>query len=228
MFTPVVSRFGNATTAALGEPLAYPVGSADWYDIYTSVAAAGGFLPPFFTLTGAWRWRTAPEWGVAPPDHTFSTDLSAPLIQQRAVQSSLVRSITLLASPNTWYAINTASRTARIVGSYQLPASAPNSVEQTGEVVAEFVEVAGLASRAAADAAARAAAAQSLDDIGSGSMLTPLDATIELYDTISADGFLYRSVGTSATLAPGEPQSLNLRRVYLATDEDGPFLSGLL
>jgi hypothetical protein len=134
----------------------------------------------------------------------------------------------MLSSPNTWYAVNTASKAARIVGSYRLPASAPNSVERTGEIVAEFVEVAGFKSTAAANAAARAAAAGALDDIGTGSMLTPLDATIELYDSVQADGYLYRTVGTSVTLAPGEPQSIELRRVYLSTDGQGSYLGGIL
>jgi hypothetical protein len=55
-----------------------------------------------------------------------------------------------------------------------------------------------------------------------------LDATIELYDSIQADGYLYRSVGSSVTLAPGEPQSIDLRRVYLSTDLEGPYLGGVL
>jgi hypothetical protein len=218
----------DSNTADLGEPLAFPVGAADWYEIYSQVAAAAGMLPPFFTLSGSWRWRIVPEWGVALPDHVYATDPSAPLVQQRIVESSLVRSVTMLSSPNTWYAVNTAAGKARIVGTYQLPASAPNSVERTGEVVAEFVEAAGLNSTAAALAAARAAAANALDDIGSGSMLTPLDATIELYDTVQADSYLYRTVGSSATLMPGEPQSVELRRVYLATDAEGEFFSGLI
>jgi hypothetical protein len=224
----ITSVDADPTTADIGEPLAYPVGTADWYDIYTAVASAAGMLPPFFALDGSWRWRTAPDWDTALPDHVFSTDLTAPIVEQRIVESSLVRSVTMLASPNTWYAVNTAAGAARIVGSYQLPASAPNSVERTGEVVAEFVEVAGLSNPAAATAAARAAAAGAMDDIGSGSMLTPLDATIELYDSIQADGYLYRSVGSSVTLAPGEPQSIDLRRVYLSTDLEGPYLGGVL
>jgi hypothetical protein len=218
----------DSTTADLGEPLAFPVGAADWYEIYSQVAAAAGMLPPFFALDGSWRWRIVPEWGVALPDHILSTAPDAPQVQQRIVQSSLVRSVTMLSSPNTWYAVNTAAGKSRIVGTYQLPASAPNSYERTGEVVAEFVEAAGLNSTAAALAAARAAAATALDDIGSGSILTPLDATIELYDTIQADGFLYRTVGSSVTLAPGEPQSVELRRVYLESDADGEFFSGLI
>ncbi len=218
----------DPTTAVLGEPLGYPQGSTDWFDVYTAVAAAAGMLPPYYTLEGVWRWRTAPDWASAPPDHTFSTDLTAPQSQQRVVESSLVRSVTLFDSPNEFRAYNPAARGAPIVGVYRLPASAPNSVERTGVVVAAYTEVAGLATQAAADAAARASAAAAMDDVGSAQMSTPLDARIDLFSTFSADGLLYRTVGYSARLMPGEQQQHDLRRIYAEGDEEGPFFGGLI
>lgn len=217
----------DETTGFIGEPLAFPVGSTDWYDIYANVAAAAGMLTPFFTLAGVWRWRIVPEWETAAPDHIYSTDPDAPQAEQKIVQQSLVRSVTLLDSPNVFYAINTAARGARIVGSYRLPATAPNSVERVGEEIAAFVEVASLASTAAANNAARALAAQTLSDIGTGSMNTPLDARHELYDTVEADGLLYQENGTGVRLAPGEEMGHDLTRIYRASDPE-PSVAGVL
>ena len=217
----------DETTDVIGEPLAFPVGSADWYDVYANVAFAAGMLTPFFTLAGTWRWRIVPEWETAAADHIYSTDLTAPLAQQKIVQQSLVRSVTLLDSPNVFYAINSAARGARIVGSYRLPASAPNSAERIGEDVAAFVEVASMATTAAANNAARAFAARTLTDIGSASMNTPLDARHELYDTVEVNGLIYQENGTGVRLSPGGEMGHDLTRVYRAGDPE-PDLAGVL
>lgn len=219
----------DPTTAALGEPLAFPVGSVDWPDVYAKVAEALGMLAPHFTNEGAWRWRHAPDWEQAQPDHRYSTSPDAPSRQRRIVNRSLTRSVTLLDSPNTWVATNTGAGPAAIVGRYTLPASAPNSFEQLGVVLlADPVENVGFASAAAADAAARAAAARSMDDIGSASLDTPLDARHDLYDLIEGDGLRYREVGYSGRLSVGAAIGHSLRRVYLASDPPGPYVGGVL
>lgn len=222
---PVVDA--DPTTAELGEPLSYPAGSTDWFDVYTAVAQAAGMLTPFFTLAGAWRWKTAPDWETVQPDHIFSTSVDAPQDQQRIVQQSLVNSVTLFSAPNYFVATNNASKGSRIVGTYLLPASAPNSYERTGVLVAQYVDAAGLATQAAADSAARAASAQALDDVGTAEMDTPLDARIELYDAIEADSYLYRACGWSVQLMPGREQNHDLRRAYRSADQDGRYFNGL-
>lgn len=218
----------DPTTAELGEPLSYPAGSTDWFDVYATVAQTAGMLTPFFTLGGIWRWKTAPDWETVQPDHVFSTDPTAPQDQRRVVQQSLVTNVSLFDAPNYWTAVNNASKGARIVGTYKLPASAPNSYERLGVVLsAAPVELAGLATQEAADRAAQAAAAGALDDVGTAEMASPLDARIELYDAIEVDSFLYRACGWSAQLMPGREQSHDLRRVYRSFDDDGPYFGGI-
>jgi hypothetical protein len=218
----------DPTTAELGEPLSYPAGSADWWEVYATVATAAGMVTPYFTLAGIWRWRTAPDWDTVQPDHVFSTSLTAPTTEQRIVESTLVQAVTLFDSPNTFVATNNASKGTQIVGIYRLPASAPNSYERTGVIVAEYVNNAGLASQSAADSAARAAAAEAMDDVGSAQMDTPLDARIDFGDAVSADDFLYRIVGWSCQLMPGREQSHDLRRIYRAADADGQYFNGTI
>lgn len=219
----------DVTLAALGEPLAFPIGSADWGDVYAKVAEALGLLPPHFTNAGAWRWRHVPDWEAAEPDHVYSTDPSAPSSQRRVIQHTLTRSVSLFDAPNTWIATNTGATAAAIVGRYTLPDSAPNSVARIGvEVLADPIDNVGFAGPDAATAAARAAAATALDDIGSASFSAPLDARHDLYDLIEADRYRYREVGVQGRLAPGERFGHSLRRVYLTTDDDGAYLSGAL
>lgn len=218
----------DPTTAVLGEAISFPAGSADWFDVYCKVAQAGGFLPPYFDLSGAWRWRTAPEWESALPDHIWSTHADSPLAQRKIVQQTLARSVTLLDSFNIFYAVNTAAKGAPIRGVYQLPASAPNSIERTGVKVADWQSNSGLGSQAAADAAARAMAAGAMDDIGQAQAQTYLDPRISIFDSVLADDLLYRVVGYSVRLSPGETMSHDLRRVFRAGDPEGQWFAGSL
>lgn len=218
----------DPTTATLGEAMVFPAGSQDWFDVYAKVSSAAGFLTPYFDLSGAWRWRTAPDWESVQPDHIWTTSFDAPLTQRRIVQQTFARSVTLLDAHNVFYAVNTASKGAPIRGSYQLPASAPNSVERTGVAVAAYEENAGLGSQQAADAAARALAVGAMDDVGSAQVKTALDPRADLYDAVQADDLLYRLVGWSCRLMPGEPQSHDLRRAYRASDPDGDYFGGVV
>ncbi len=218
----------DPTTETLGEPLAFPPGSTDWFDVYEKVAAAAGFLTPYFDLAGVWRWRSAPDWEAADPDHVWTTSPDAPLEQRRVVQQSTTRSVTLFDTPNVFYVVNTAAKGAPIRGEYRLPASAPNSIERTGAAVAEWEENAAVGSQQAADAAARALSLGSLDDVGQATVKTPLDPRVDVYDTVELDGLLYRVAGWSAKLSAGEPMSHDLRRVYRNSDPEGQYFGGVL
>jgi hypothetical protein len=216
----------DPTTALLGEALAFPAGSIDWFGVYEKVAAAAGMLTPYFDLSGAWRWRTAPDWVSVIPDHVWSTSSDAPLAQRRIVQQTLARSVTLLDAPNVFYAVNTAAKGAPIRGRYALPASAPNSIERTGVEVAEWEENAGLGSQHAADAAARAMSAQAMDDVGSAQVSVAFDPRLDVYDAVEADGLMYRCVGWNARLTAGAVTDADLKRAYRATDPDGDYFAG--
>lgn len=218
----------DPTTEVLGQNLVFPAGSTDWYDVYSKVAGAAGFLVPYFDLSGVWRWRTAPDWETVEPDHVWSTDPTAPLDQQRVVQQSSTRSVTLFDSPNVFYVVNTAAKGAPIRGRYQLPASAPNSVERTGAVVAQWEENAAVNSQQAADAAARALSIGSLDDVGEGSVKIPLDPRVDVYDSVLLDGLLYRVVGWNCRLAPGDPMTHDLRRVFRTSDPEAAYFGGTI
>lgn len=197
----------DPTTEALGDPVSFPRGEATWQEVGDALCSAGGMLPPHFDNTGQLRCRVCPAWESAIPDQNYST------LDGRVVFAGFQTTDTFLESPNVWYAINDKPGPQRIVGRWPLPASAPNSVEQVGAEIPEYVN-GTYRSQAAANEAARIAGSAAFADIGEASLATPLDPRHDLYALVTVDGDRYREVQWSATLAPGADQTHDLRRVY--------------
>ena len=211
----------DSTTEELGEPMSWALGETTWQEVCDKVAAACGTLPPWFDRDGTWRWTVAPVVETQPPDWRYSMSNGGVIL------GGLERSVTLLDEPNVWYAINPQAKGAPIVGRHALGEHWPNSVGNIGYEQPERVEAAGLRSQAAANNAARAAAVQHVSDVGSASLTVPFDPAHDLYETCEVDGYLYQITGWSHDVE-ATTMTLDLNRIYRASDATGAYLSGAL
>lgn len=211
----------DPNSARLAEPQSWALGEVSWADAAAKLAAAGGYLPPWFDNAGVWRWRSAPVFASAEPDAVYQSGGGV-------LFDGVTRTVTLLDEPNVWIAVNTTADQAPIVGRYYLPSSAPNSAARVGYEIPERVEVAGLATTAAADAAAAAAAAAAVSDVGKASLEVPFEPSTDLYWVVSVDGMKYRSVGYEFGAAAGSTTGHDLSRLWVADDRAGTTLAGAL
>lgn len=120
-----------------------------------AAAAALGCYPPFFDNHGTYRLKPGPPLG-APADHVYeSASNGSP---GRIIEGSVNTANSTYKAYNTWVATNGSSAGA-LIGTYRLPATAPNSVENTGfAVVSPPITVQGAASVATLEQTARLAA----------------------------------------------------------------------
>lgn len=207
----------------LGEPMTWTRGSATWWDVLKKLAEAGGYFPPYFDRSGAMHVKLVPEYEGARPQRTFSSNTSD------NARLSLTRSIMFMDAPNVWYAVNNASVHTPIKGRYALANSAPNSINRVGyEIPADLITNPGLKSVAAANRAARAKAHSAPYDIGTATLKTLFDPTLDVYDLYVIDGLRYRSVGLTVPLDGESQMTHELRRVYTDQDEDGSLFAGVL
>ena len=145
-------RVEGASGGAAGAPMVW--GPNDpLTDIINDHLAPIGFLPVFFDHEGYLVFRPAPEdISQTPPDVTYRPG-------GRILADSIVGSDDLLDAPNVYVVMETSGQGTPISGRYQLPASAPHSVEnRNGEEVVKVITMQGLESKAQADAAAKRAA----------------------------------------------------------------------
>lgn len=211
----------DPTVAEIGTPLAWALGETTWAEVAAAVAKAGGMLAPFFDRTGTWRWKVAPDYETATPDHAYRHD------DGTLLAGGAQRSVALLDDPNVWYAVAAGGRDA-VRGRWALPAAAPNSIARIGYEIPEVVDAAGAASDDAAVRTARAAAIASDAAVAPAVLRCPFDPTAELYDLVSYDGWRWRSLGHVTELAPGSPLVWNLARVWAPGDAEGTMLGGIL
>ena len=101
------------------------------------------------------------------------------------------------------------------------------SVKKAG-IPADLITNPGLKSVAAANRAARAKALSSPSDIGTATLETIFDPTLDIYDLYVIDDLRYRSVGLTIPLNGESKMTHELRRVYTQDDPEGTMFAGVL
>ncbi|MCZ7478874.1 hypothetical protein [Micromonospora sp. WMMC273] len=178
------------------------------------LANLGGYFKPWFNHRHQLRMMRAFEPAARPP--TIDLDASP-----RVVAGSVTRSNDLLTAPNRYVVVSNAvgeEQTAPIVGTYDVPSSAPHSIQQVGYVRPKVTD-AQVSSVTQARIYARTLGIQ--DAVYERvELTTPADPRHDGYDVVRWDGLLWLETAWQMTLTVGGPMRHTLRRAYGSTTGD--------
>lgn len=136
--------------------------------------------------------------------------------QQNVIRDSITRTNDLLNAPNRIVVISNAgnadNRFDQIVGTYDVPATAPHSVERRGFVIADTLDM-QISTRSQANAIARSVAVNQRG-VERVELSTPPDPRHDGYDVVRWNDELWLEVGWSLPLTEGGQMRHTLQRIY--------------
>lgn len=193
------------TATLLGVPLAWKV-SDTRQKVINDLMAIAGYLPVYFDNDGTMQLRTVP----LPP---FGSDVTYEA-GGRIVKDSIIETDDLLKAPNRYIVIESGASGSPIVGQFDLPNSAPNSIANRGFPVVKVLQAQGLPDNDSALFAATAAAYSDPDQYRQVQFQSTMDPRHDTFNIVTLLGVQYREVAWSVTLRSGSPMQHSLRAVY--------------
>lgn len=180
------------------------------------MAKVGGYFKPWFTHGNQLRVLRAFEPASQVPD----INLDDP---PRVLRDSISRISDLPAAKNRFVVISNSvsdASAAPVVGTYDVPSSAPYSIAQRGFAIPEVLD-AQVSSATQAQVYARTIGLQQAiyERI---ELTTAPDPRHDGYDVVLFDGVLWLETGWAMTLTPGGAMRHTMRRAYPGTFEDEP------
>lgn len=193
------------STIQLGTSIAWKVTDSR-VTIINELMRLLGYLPVFFDNDGDMVLRPVP----LPP---FGSDVEYEA-GGRIVKDSILEIDDLLKAPNRYVVIDSGSSTSPITATFDLPASAPNSITNRGFPVVQVLQLQGLADTAAAANAAAAAAYADVNQFGQVQFASTHDPRHDTFNIVTLLGSQYRESSWSVALRSGALMSHMLRAVY--------------
>lgn len=136
--------------------------------------------------------------------------------QQCVIRESITRTNDLLNAPNRIIVVSNAgtadNRNAAIVGTYDIPATAPHSVANRGFVIAKVIDM-QVTTRSQANAIARNIAVNQRN-VERVELSTPPDPRHDSYDVVRWNGELWLEIGWSMPLVEGGQMHHTLQRIF--------------
>lgn len=189
-------------------PVAWPAGTSR-LEILNQLCGMLGYHPVYFDNEGRLRARAA-EYPIVdlPPDHTYRLDETS-----RVVTGTITETSDLLDAANRYIVRSSAPSGTEIVGYYDLPANAPQSIARRGYVIASVSDEPGISDSATATAAAARNAAQARTYLHADFTATA-DPRHDIFDIVDYLGDNYRETGWELELKTGGRHTHHLRRTY--------------
>lgn len=193
----IVADLGVGTTWALGTAGSKVVG-----DLSKNV----GFLPPYFNAAGHLRIRDTPDLDTASPTLIYEAG-------GRIIADSILDSNDSLDAPNLFKAYDPSGQ-ANVVGTYQLPASAPNSFEERGFFVLHEEPIQGLKTVDRANKAAKSLATTTGLGYAFSKFETTIDPRHDGWEAITFLGETWLETAWSFPMISGGKMTHTVRKVY--------------
>jgi len=209
----IADPFVDSFTTTVGRPVVWPAGTSR-LKVMNDLAALAGCYSVFFDNAGQGRVELVPDLATANPDRVYTYG-------GNVYDGSVLATDNLLHAPNRYIVIDSSATSSPVVGSYNVPASAPHSAANRGFVVTQVITDQGLTSTTSANAAAAAAAAQDTADFSWVSFSSAPDARHDTFDVVSLFGVSFRELRWSCPLIEGGTMAHDLRRIY----EDEPLFT---
>lgn len=175
--------------------------------ILRALADQGGYETPWMNNRGEFRMIVAVDAATAEPQIDFDAE-------DRIFAGSITRSTDILNAPNRFIVVSNGSdaRGGPIVGTYNVPATAPHSIQNRGFVIPEVVDL-QLKSIEQANVAARAIGLRA-NVVERVSFSTPPDPRHDSYDVCVFSGLRWKEVAWSMTLVEGGNMNHTLVRAF--------------
>ena len=190
--------------AIVGAPMSWPAGTSR-RQIILDLGVVAGYMAPYFDARGVCFVKAVIDPEEAPVDATHTEGGSV-------YASSIVNSNDLLRTPNRVVVLGADASSAPIVGSFDIPASAPNSYFNRGFRMTEVVQQQGLSSSGQAAAAARSYA-MSRTVFEYLSFTSPPDPRHDVFSVVQFNGERWLEQAWSLPCTPDGPMTHSLRRV---------------
>lgn len=201
-----IGAYDVDASGTIANPIAWPAGTSR-LQIMNDLAAMAGCYSVYFDNAGVGRVRPVPDLAETEPTVRYEAG-------RNIFEGSIIETDNLLDSPNRYIVIDSSATENPIVGVYDVPDDAPHSIPNRGFVVARVIEEQGLENVAAANARARAAAAQSAADFKWVTFDGPPDPRHDTFDIIEFLGIKHREQRWVCPLIEGAAMTHDLRRVY--------------
>ena len=176
------------------------------------LATTGGYFKPWFDNRGRLRLLRAFE----PADRQPTIDLDR---TQRVIRDSISQSSELLTAPNRFVVVSNDlgdGTTTAVIGTYDVPSSAPHSISQRGFVLPRTVEAQVTTVRQAQVYARTYGLQQTVYEVVE--LSTPADPRHDGYDVVLWEGARWLETGWEMQLQPGGQMRHTLRRAYPNAD----------
>lgn len=177
--------------------------------VLNDLAVSGDYFTPW--LSNDRRLRMVRTFDPADVVPRFDLDE-----QQSVIRDSITATNDLLNAPNRIVVVSNAgnadNRFEEIVGSYDVPASAPHSIANRGFVIADTVDM-QISTRSQANAIAKSIAVNQRG-VERVELSTPPDPRHDGYDVVRFDGQLWLEVAWSLPLVEGSQMRHTLQRIY--------------
>lgn len=181
--------------------------------IINDLCQAGGYYSLYYDNEGVARCELVPDLEAANPDFEYA---SGGMIKR----DSIVESDDLLDAPNRYLVINSSLTDGAVWGYWDIPASAPNSFENTGRRRVKQIDMQGPETMEDAAAAAKAYGQADFSTYRWVNFNTAPNPRHDTYDIIGWRAEKYREQTWRLPLVEGADMSHELRRVW-STDASG-------
>lgn len=198
-----------ASTFELGSPVAWPAGQSGttWAKVLDDLCAKAGAYPAHFDGDGAPVVRTIDNVAEATPVLDYRGRIRA---------GTIVDSNDLLIAPNRYLAVDTSATTGAIVGTFDIPDTAPHSANRRGFRITKVVEAPGVGDVAQAAAAAQAAYTSGPVAYATATWTTTPDPRAGTFDVVRLwDGENWLETAWTLPCVAGGAMTHMAKRVFL-------------
>lgn len=176
--------------------------------ILETLATQGDYQTPWMDNTGTLRMIRTIDPATAPATIDFDTE-------KRIFADTITRTIDILNAPNRFIVVSNSSGSteAPVVGTYDVPASAPHSIQSRGFVIPQVVDLQLNDSSQALAAARNLGLRQTI--VERASFTAFADPRHDSYDVIIFDGSRWLELSWTLDLTPGGNMTHTIARAYI-------------
>lgn len=184
----------------------WPTGTTS-LEIINDLAAQAGCYSIYFDNNGKAIVKSVPDMAASTPDITYDVGTSV-------FAETIVESNDLLTAPNRYIVINNGMTNTPIHGKWDIPDSAPHSIENRGFVVAKVYDDQTVADNASAKRMAQAIGESDTSTYEWATFETAINPRHDTFDIVEWENRKYHEQSWGFILHEGSPMRHELRRVF--------------
>jgi hypothetical protein len=210
---------GGGITLFEIEPSSSKVRGTEWVtwppgtkrlEIINDLCQLGSYYSLFFDNFGIAQVIKVPDLATTEATLTYGS-LEG---EQRVFLESIVETDDLLTAPNRYIVVNSSLTDEVVIGTYDVPETAPHSFANRGFIVASVHDIQGVDSNEEAKAVAKATGQADYSTFSWVTFDAAPDPRHDTFDIVSWETVNYREQSWTLTLSAAGPHRHELRRIY--------------